>query len=499
MTIETKPELISIPAKIRRWAAEEPDRPAIIYAPADEPHKFYTWSRLDRLTNQIARLLAAQGVDDESHVVIGLPNCPEHLLIAIATWKLGAMAVPIRYATPPHERDQLLKLAEPTIVITDWDQIEFPKLALAELTQVDRFSAEPLPDIISHPGKAMASGGSTGRPKLIVDTTPLAWEEGLALFSALRMTQGIVQLVSGALYHAAPFAWMYLGLYQGQTLVLTPRFNPSQVVDLIEQYEVNYAYMAPIMMSRVAKLPGIGKRDLSSLTCLIHMAAPCPPWLKRAWIDLIGATNLLEVYASTEAGIVTGIWGDEWLKRPNSVGRTLSDYMVRILDGNGEELPRGEIGEIYITRRENEFNFNYVGSPIAPKIDGFATLGDLGWMDEDDYLYIADRRVDMVITGGANVFPAEVEAALTEHSAVGDVAVIGLKDEEWGKRVHAIVQPLDASEPPSVEDLDAHCRERLMGYKVPKSYEFIEQLPRTSAGKIRRLALIAERETESPT
>lgn len=497
MTAETASTLTSLPLRISQWAAEQPDRPAIIFAPDDAPHQTLSWGAMDALTNQIARLLAQHGVDENGRVVIGLRNCTEHLLASVATWKLGAMAIPIRNATPPHERDQILDLAEPTIAVTDWGDISYPTLTPRALLEVDGFSAEPLPDITPNPGKAMASGGSTGRPKLIVDTGPLAWETDLVLFPVMKMNPGIVQLISGSLYHAAPFAWMYLGLFQGQTMVLTPRFNPAQVVELIEQYKVEYAYMAPIMMSRVAKLPDIAARDLSSLDCLIHMAAPCPPWLKRAWIDLVGPENLLEVYAATEAGIVTGIWGADWLTHPNSVGPAMPNYALKILDASGKELPRGEIGEIYITRTDQEFNFNYVGSTMAPKVNEYATIGDLGWMDEDDYLYIADRRVDMIITGGANVFPAEVEAALTEHSSVADVAVIGLPDDEWGKRVHAVVQPLDQDEPPSTEVLDAHCRERLMAYKLPKSYEFIEQLPRTSAGKIRRSAMIEERAGDS--
>ena len=164
------------------------------------------------------------------------------------------------------------------------------------------------------------------------------------------------------------------------------------------------------------------------------------PWLKRRWIDLIGPEHLFEVYASTEASIVTGIWGDEWLTHPNCVGRAMPNYELKILDAAGQESPRGEVGEIYMRRLDLEINFHYVGSPPAPKIDGFATIGDLGWLDEEGYLYIADRRVDMIITGGANVFPAEVEAALTEHAQVGDVATIGLADEEWGKRVPSIAQ-----------------------------------------------------------
>lgn len=491
---ETQPELISLPSRISKSAMEHPERAAIIFVPEEGPHQTYTWQQLDRQTNQLARFLADKGVDEQAHVVVGLHNCPEHLLVDIAAWKLGAMVIPIRNATPPHERDQILALAKPTVVVTDWTDIPYPTLTIEDLHKANEYLDDPLPDVIPFPGRAMASGGSTGRPKLIVENAPLGWPADVSYFAQLKVLPNMVQLVAGPLYHAAPFAWMYMGLYQDQTLLLTARFKPAQIVDCIEEYQVNYAYMAPIMMSRLAKLPDIDRRDLSSIDCLIHMAAPCPAWLKRKWIELIGPEHLFEVYAATEAGIVTGIWGGEWMEHPNSVGKPMANYELKILDASEQEAPPGEVGEIFIRRTDKEFAFEYVGSPPAKKVGGFTSIGDLGWIDEEGYLFIADRRVDMIISGGANVFPAEVEAALTEYTMVGDVAVIGLPDEEWGKRVHAIIQPVDPDGPPSIAELNEHCRERLMAYKVPKTYEFLEELPRTSAGKLRRSALIAERE-----
>ncbi|MEM7028834.1 MAG: AMP-binding protein [Chloroflexota bacterium] len=492
------PPLISFASRIQQWAAAHPEKTALIFVPESGTHQHFSWQWLDTYTNQLAHFFAQKGIDDESHIVIGLINCPEHIFVAVAAWKLGAMVVPIRNATPPHERDQILALADPKLVVTDWVDIPYPTLTPEDLNQVNNFPTDPLPDIIAFPGKAMTSGGSTGRPKLIVDTEPWGREEGWPVFDALKLMPSMVQLVAGALYHTAPFSWAHMGLYQDQTLILTAHFDPIQVVELIEQYQVEYAYMAPIMMSRIAKLPEVKRYDLSSMTCLIHTAAPCPPWLKRTWFDLIGAEHVLELYAATEAGVATVIWGDEWLAHPNSVGRAAATHELRILDAEGEISPTGEVGEIFMRRLDQETTeFSYVGSPPAKMVDGFASVGDLGWLDEDGYLYIADRRVDMIITGGANVFPAEVEAVLTEHPAIGDVAVIGLRDEEWGKRVHAVIQPRDEFNLPSLSELDTHCRARLMAYKVPKTYDFVAQLPRSSAGKIRRSALIAEREPPS--
>ena len=496
MTAESPPR-ISFPTRIRQWATAHPEKAAIVFAPETGPHQIISWQQLDTFTTQLAHCFAQKGIDDQSHIVIGLKNCPEHLMVAIAAWKLGAMVIPIRNATPPHERDQILALAEPKLVVTDWTDIPYPTMTAKDLKIADSFPTEPLPDIIAFPGKAMTSGGSTGRSKLIVDTQPLGWVEDWPVFDAVKMFKGIVQLVSGALYHAAPFSWAHIGLYQDQTLILTARFDPAQVLALIGQYQVEYTYLAPIMMSRIAKFPDAKQYDLSSLKCLMHTAAPCPPWLKRAWFDLIGPEYVLELYASTEAGVVTAIFGDEWLQHANSVGQTVSTHQVKILDGAGEPLPANEVGEIFIRRLQEDATFHYVGAPPAKMVDGFASIGDLGWLDEDNYLYIADRRIDMIITGGANVFPAEVEAVLTEHPAIGDVAVIGLSDEEWGKRVHAVIQPREERNPPSTAELDAHCRARLMAYKAPKTYDFVAQLPRSSAGKIRRSALIAEREDKT--
>jgi bile acid-coenzyme A ligase len=249
-------------------------------------------------------------------------------------------------------------------------------------------------------------------------------------------------------------------------------------------------------MQRIANLPGVRERDFSSLQGIASTAAPCPPWLKRAWFDLIGPEKIYELYSMTEGIGATAIRGDEWLDHPGSVGRnSFSD--IRILDADGNDQPTGQVGEIFLRLKgPSTPTHEYIGSPPAKSIpDGFTTVGDLGWLDEEGYLFLADRRVDLIITGGANVYPAEVEAVLSGHPGIGDVVVIGVPDAEWGKRVHAIVQPADPVNPPTAPDLDAYCRERLAAYKVPKTYEFAESFLRTDAGKVRRSALVAKRES----
>jgi bile acid-coenzyme A ligase len=217
------------------------------------------------------------------------------------------------------------------------------------------------------------------------------------------------------------------------------------------------------------------------------------------WIDLIGPERLIEAYGSSEAIGSTRITGADWLRHPGSVGRAEPAVCaLRILDADLRDVPAGTIGEIFFhPANQTEPTYRYIGSPPAKSTpDGFASVGDLGYVDEDGYLFIVDRRVDMIVSGGANVYPAEVEAALTEHPAVTDAAVIGLTDDEWGRRVHAIVEAADSKSPPTEAELSAWLRDRLSPYKLPKSYEIVGALPRDPSGKIRRSALVAERERE---
>jgi bile acid-coenzyme A ligase len=287
---------------------------------------------------------------------------------------------------------------------------------------------------------------------------------------------------------------VHLALLIGQRTILLERFDAAQVADVIERYRVHCGTLVPTMMFRLARLPGIEGRDFSSIVSIYHGGAACAPWLKRKWIDLIGAEKLYEGFGSTEAVGETLIRGDEWLQHPGSVGRGV--YCdIRILGPDREDVPAGVVGEIFMRWKGGpRRTYRYVGQPQAETTpDGFASVGDLGWLDADGYLYVADRRTDMIISGGANIYPAEVEAALLQHPAIGDVAVIGLPDEEWGKRVHAIVVPAGPGDPPTSAALDTHCRSLIARYKVPKSYEFVPELPRNDVGKIRKSDLVAAR------
>ncbi len=485
---------ISFGRRITMLAQEHPEKTAITFVPQQGDERHVTWRELDDRSTQFARLLAEHGVDEDSRVVVGFPNCPEHFFATYAAWKLGALVVPVRFNIPVRERDQILEVAEAKVVVSDWEDIPHPSLNSSDLRRSESYSTEPLPDKVAHPGKSVGSGGSTGRPKIIVDPRP--WKRtptNERRFTIAGFKSGQVQLVAGPLYHNSPFSWSHHGLFDDQRLILMERFDAETAVELIERYRVNWMFLAPIMMRRIYLLPDIQERDLSSIEAIFHTAAPCPEWLKRAWIDLIGAEKIYESFGTTEAIGSTTIRGDEWLEHPGSVGRP-KDSEMKILDEDGAELPQGTVGEIFFRPFQEDPTYFYIGSPPTKSTaDGFHSVGDMGWIDEEGYLHLADRRVDLIITGGANVYPAEVEGAITEHPDVADAAVVGVPDDEWGQRVHAVVQPKALASPPEIEDLDAFCRERISSYKLPKTYEFLDSLPRDGAGKLRRRSLAEER------
>lgn len=486
---------ISYGLRLTMLAAEHPDKTAIIFVSQSGEEQTISWKKVESRSNQIARLLESRGIGQQSLLVIGLPNSPEHIYCTFAGWKLGALVLPLRAALPVWERNRVLDVANPALVIADWDDVHFPCIKRDELSVSEDLPDTVLPDRIPHPGRAIASGGSTGRPRIIVDPRSWATRPGENYFGkGAGYMPGQTQLLAGPLYHNSPHGWAFSGLFDDQLLIVMERFDTEMVVDLIERHSVQFLFMSPTMMGRIARLPGVVERDFSSIESIYHTSATCPAWVKRFWVERIGAERLYEGYGSSEGIGAARIRGDEWLLHPGSVGRA-HNTLIKILGADGKEVPRGEIGEIFMKRPDNRVTYQYIGAPPLPiALDGYSSVGDLGWLDEEDYLYIADRRTDMIVTGGANVYPAEVETALSEHLEVVDCVVIGIPHEDWGRSVHAIVQPRDLQSPPTVGELDHFCRERIASYKVPKSYEIAVSIPRNQMGKIRRSELAAERE-----
>lgn len=492
--------LIPIGRRMRDLAQEHPDKTALVIVDRDGKEEVVTWAQLEARSNQVARLLEARGAEPSRLLVIALRNSAEHYYATFATWKIGACILPLGPDLPERERQAIVDLAEPTAIFAEEPFGDHPRaIARADFAAAYELSGEPVEDRISQPGKSIGSGGSTGRPKIIVDPRPFGYPaEGDMTGPDVGMRAGQVQLVAGALFHNAPLGWSSRGLLSDHTLVVMKKFDTALALELIGRHKVQFLPIPPIIMQRIARLPEATPEALSSVESVMHTGAPCPAWVKRRWIELVGAKNVHEGFGASEDVGATNIHGDEWLEHPGSVGRPPKQgpmaCELKILDEDGNEVEPGTVGEIYMKPFQGGERFRYIGSEPPPTTeDGFVSVGDMGWLDEDGWLFLADRRIDMIVTGGINVYPAEVEGMLTEHPAVADAAVIGIPDDEWGLRVHAVVQPADPDSPPDVSDLNAFCRNALQSFKVPKSYEFLTEFPRDEAGKIRRSKLVRER------
>lgn len=450
-----------------------------------------TRAELESRSNRLARAYQELGVTPDSLVTIGLPNSVEFLAAAIAVWKCGATPQPISARLPAREREAIIALADPSLVV-GVDPAEVPGRAVVPAGFAPSGEDGPLPAAAAGSWKAPTSGGSTGRPKLIVSTQAATVDSVEPFARLLGMVDERTSLVTGPLYHNAPFLLSTCTLVLGGHVVLMPRFDAADAVALALRHQADWVYLVPTMMSRISRLPEAARAAFppESLRVVMHMAAPCPPWLKQEWIDWIGSDRLWELYGATEVQSATLMTGDEWLARPGTVGRPVVGEM-KVLDAAGAEVPPGVVGEIWMRRGEGVENpYRYIGAEPRALSDGWESVGDMGSIDEDGYVFLADRVGDVVLVGGANVYPAEVEAALTEHPAVRSAVVIGLPHEDLGQVPHALVE-LDAAV--TDEELATHLAERLVSYKVPRTFERVSDQLRDDAGKVRRAALLEER------
>jgi bile acid-coenzyme A ligase len=406
---------------------------------------------------------------------------------------LGAIPQPTSAKLPARELAALVELAESKVVIGAPESAvallpdEIVHLPLGHVPD-PAVSDNPLPDAVSPAWKAPTSGGSTGRPKLIVSGDPAIYDLDAPLPFELQPDGCLV--MPGPLYHNGPGVWACQALLAGNHVVLLPKFDAAATLDAIETHQGDVVYMVPTMMKRILRLePDVRLGfDLSSLRIVWHLAEPCPAWLKQEWIDWLGAERIYELYAGTEAQAVTIITGTEWLEHRGSVGRVTTGEM-KICDEDGNDLPVGEQGEVWMRSNRDTPTYKYVGAEAKVLEGGWESLGDIGWFDTDGYLYLGDRVADMILSGGANIYPAEVEAALNEHPLVESCAVIGLPNDDRGSDVHAIVQAIDIAD----GDLLEFLADRLATYKMPRSFEYVTQPLRDDAGKVRRSALRAER------
>jgi bile acid-coenzyme A ligase len=473
------------------YAAERPE--AVAVRAEDEE---LTWDGLYRASNAVARGLKRSGVGPGRIVPLMLPNGVDVVVAAFACLKIGAVPQPLSTRLAPPEEQAVLELSDPVVVLgreegTPVGDGRSRTTTVAALRRLGG-SEDGLPTVVGPSWKAPTSGGSTGRPKIILSGSPGTFHA----FDSEAWGIGPRQraLITAPVHHNAPFSTAMTVLFNGGTVTLLGKFDAERVLAEVERHAITWMYLVPTMMRRILALPGATRRhyDLSSLVSVWHCAEPCPPAIKQAWIDWLGAERIFELYAGTEAQAGCTISGPEWLEHRGSVGRpTWGEIKIVALDGT-PVTESGRSGEVFMrVPPGNPPAFRYLGAEVK-EVEGWSTLGDIGEFDAEGYLYLHDRRSDMLLVGGVNVYPAEIEGALAEHPEVLSSAVIGLPDADRGNRIHAIVQLAEGSTA-TAEEIGAFLSGRLSPHKRPRSIELVDTPLRSPAGKIRRSALRAER------
>lgn len=472
-------------------------------------------------SSRIARVLRARGLRRGERVVGVVANDADALALVLACQQSGAYYVPANPQLTAHELGLIVADADPVAVVTAerhadlveaaLEEIDFPaggRLAFAARTGfVDLTSEEsqaeggPLDDRSA--GSFMSfTSGTTGRPKGIVRALPdgdpddvfeaaARWQLGMF---GIEPLDGGTHLITSPLSHTAVSGLAVTSLHFGHAVVLMERFDAEQVLHLVQTHRVTTTHVVPTQMHRMLRLPDEVRQryDVSSMRNLVHGAGPCPQEVKRGMIDWFGPV-VWEYYGASEAA-GTVITSAEWLERPGSVGRPQPGADVRILRPDGSDVPPGEDGPVYL--RMGAHAFEYRGAPdktSASRIGEYVTVGDLGHLDEAGYLFLLGRTAEVIVSGGVNVYPAEVEAAVLEHPDVQDVGVVGVRDAEWGEVVCAVVQlvpdPGTIEVGSAQEALQHHLSGRLARYKIPRRVVVVETLPRGANGKLRHSAL----------
>lgn len=482
---------------IHAVAQADPGRAAIVCDGA-----VTTFGELDSAASAMAHAFAAVGVGPGDRVGVMLHNRSELFTAWNAAARVGALVVPISYRSTAPELSYLL--ADSGAAVLVHDNPEVGDTAVAEATGLraawhvddavllDQPSTPPTDAYLGTNVVMMNyTSGTTGRPKGIQRTAPIAQSEyGVSPFMQFwGFASDDVHLLCGPGYHTAPGAYAQLHLMEGARVVVMPRWDADECMRLIESERVTNSHMVPANFVRILEADWEGY-DRSSVRKILHAAAPCPVAVKRRIMDVFPPGTVWEYFGMSE-GMGTVISPDDWLRKPGSVGRGFPGVEVRVLDDAGSDLPPGEVGLVYVSTLAGGPKFEYHNAPDKTGEawrDSFFTVGDLGWLDEDGFLFVADRRVDLVISGGVNIYPAEVEQALAEHPDVVDAAVFGLPDERMGQRVHAVVELRPGTERDPDALIEA-LRGQLADFKLPRTVEFVDELPREPTGKVRKREL----------
>jgi len=492
----------------RQRALENPDKPVIYMANSD---RVVTEIELEDRANQVARLLRSLGLKPGDHIALMMENCPEFIIICLAAFRSGIFFTPISTHLKKDEIEFIVNNSSAKTLFTSNAMAGIANEVLnltSHLTArymingaIDGYdsledvltehSTDPIPDQTL--GNFMFySSGTTGRPKGIkVEYEEVAYgelpEDFVRNIDLFGLNEDAVYLSPAPLYHSAPLAFAVWTIFGGGVVVIMEKFNALEAIQLIEEYKITVGQWVPTMFVRMLKLPKEErlKYDVSSQKIAIHGAAPIPVQIKEQMIDWWGPI-LLEYYGGTESGVRTFINSDDWLTHKGSVGKAVSGS-VKILDEAHNEAPVGQDGTIYF---EGGTSFEYHNDPgkteKAHTSQGWSTVSDVGYLDEEGYLYLTDRATNMIISGGVNIYPQESENLLVTHPAVLDAAVIGIPHEEFGEEVKGVIQlkePAQASNE-LVRELIDFCESQLSKIKCPKSIDFVDELPRTPTGKL---------------
>jgi fatty-acyl-CoA synthase/long-chain acyl-CoA synthetase len=506
-----------MPDLLTLHASSQPGKLAVIDDRPGGNVVSWTYAQLEAEANRLANVLASLGVGPGEKVIWCGPNSPQVVAVINATRKLGAVAVPLNYRLTPAEARYIVTHSDACAAYAD---VEYAHLIpvphdghAGHLRHVLIYGGAAPPGMLGDDLVAQASAdppsrqaggtsatmiytsGTTGKPKgAYREMTDQS--TAVALIGFLGYTPDDVYLTSGPLYHSGPLAFMGAGLALGQTIIIQRRFEPEDWLRLVDKYEVSSTFSAPPPIRLVCALPtGVKARyDRSSMRIMLANAAPWSFALKRAYLADFPPDSLWEVYGSTELGVNCVLEPQDQLRKPGSCGRPAPGVEIRLLDADANEVTgTGPAcsGELYISSTAvfNEY-YKQPESYRAARRGDFHTVGDIAYRDEEGYYYICDRKNDMIITGGMNVYPAEIEAALEQHPGIFDVAVFGIPSGQWGEQVHAAVV-LAPGASLSEADVIAYARQYLAGYKCPRSVSFMNELPRTGSGKLLKRELRA--------
>jgi acyl-CoA synthetase (AMP-forming)/AMP-acid ligase II len=486
-------------------AAARPDDTAVI-----EGDTRLTLDEFNRLVNRYGNVLRAHGVRAGEKVLWVGQNGIEVVAINHAARKVGAVCVPMNYRLAPEEAQYVIDNCDAVVVLYDVEQtaqLEGAREACPTVRSwlsfrtgdLEAAAADASEDEPEREGDDPAAGttmiytsGTTGKPKGTVRRTAPPGGGGTAgssLVGIVGWVPGDVYLSTGPLYHSAPLGFMLVVQALGGSVVVQRHFDPEEWLRLVEQHRVTTSFSAPTPIRRIVDLPEEvrAKYDTSSMQRLIANAAPWPFELKKKYVERINDHSLFEVYGSTELGVNTILVPEDQMRKPGSCGKPLPDVDIKLFDDDGNEVTEPlQPGELFV---KSEATFaTYYKDPDKydrSKRGDYLSVGDIAYFDDEGFFSICDRKSDMIISGGVNIYPAEIEAVLVAHPAVADAAVFGIPDEEWGEAVHAVVSGYDGGSPvPDAEALQAFCREHLAGYKVPRSFSTMAEIPRTASGKI---------------